>query len=162
MQPRIAGVTIGDRQPGGEGIGGVSVWSARLGGLDPAFGIAGPRCEAASGRARTHADPHDLGGECGDLARGGAVLGKLEDQVARLRGVGEDDTLPDGAGQHRRIVVGQGLCGLAGDDGARAAAVQHETRGELRTIDARLAQQSISADAQPSSGDGCTGISTTS
>ena len=45
------------------------------------------------------------------------------------------------AGEHRRIVIGERLGRLAGDDGARAAAIQHEAGGELRAVDARLAEQ---------------------
>lgn len=50
-------------------------------------------------------------------------------QADRVRGVGEDDALADGGGEQGRIVVGQRLRGLAGDDGARAAPIEDETGG---------------------------------
>jgi len=49
-------------------------------------------------------------------------------------------------------VLGQSLGRLAGDDSSSAAAVEDEARGELR---ASRSKPSISADAQPSKGDGC-------
>ena len=55
--------------------------------------------------------------------------------------LGEDDALADRCGEHWRIVVSQGLGRLASDDGAGAAAVQHETGGELGPVDARLRQE---------------------
>lgn len=84
-------------------------------------------------------------------------------QPAGLRGIGEDDALADGRGKHRRIVIGKRLSSLAGDDSAGAATVEHETGGEVWPVDARFPRSvSISAEAQPSKGDGCTGISTRS
>ena len=71
----------------------------------------------------------------------GLCLVDVEDEAAGLRGVGEDDALADRGREHRRIVLGERLGGLAGDDGARGAAVQHEAGDELRAEDARLVDQ---------------------
>ena len=88
----------------------------------------------------------------------------LEDEAAGARGVGEDDALADACGEHRRIVIGERLGRLAGDDRARGAAVEHEAGDELRAKDARFARSASASrpDAQPSNGDGCAGISTRS
>ena len=56
-------------------------------------------------------------------------------------GVGEHDALADGAGEYRRIVIGQRLGGLASDDGARGAAIENEAGDELRPVDARFRKE---------------------
>ena len=59
----------------------------------------------------------------------------LADQPAGLRGVGEGDALADALAQHRRIVIGQRLDGLAGDRRVRTAAVHDEARQEPPATD---------------------------
>src|SRR3546814_2101388 len=61
--------------------------------------------------------------------------------ASRPRGVGESDTLANCGREHRRIVIGQCLGRLAGDDGARGASVEDEAGGELWTIDPRFAEK---------------------
>ena len=65
----------------------------------------------------------------------------FDDQAARLRHVGEGDTLADGRSQQGRIVIRKRLGRLTGDDGAGAAAVEDEAGDQLRAIDARLVQK---------------------
>jgi hypothetical protein len=60
------------------------------------------------------------------ISRAAGVSSSSSDQPARLRGGGEGDALADGGGEHGRIVIGQRLGRLAGEHGARAAAVEHE------------------------------------
>ena len=60
------------------------------------------------------------------------------------------DTLADGAGEHGGIVIGQRLGRLAGDDGARAAAVEHEPGDERRAEQACFAEQRQHLGRRPS------------
>ncbi|SFK69684.1 hypothetical protein SAMN05444581_11593 [Methylocapsa palsarum] len=69
------------------------------------------------------------------------MLVPVKNETAGARGVGEGDALTDGCGEDRRIVIGQRLGCLTGDNRARIAPVEHETRNELWAEDARLADQ---------------------
>ena len=73
-------------------------------------------------------------GERCDLACGRCRIGEFGDQAAGLRGGGEGDALADGGGEQRWIVIGQGLGGLAGQDGARTAAIEHEAGDQFRAM----------------------------
>ena len=76
-----------------------------------------------------------------DLARSVTCGVDVEDEASGARGVREGDALADTRGKRRRIVISEAVGGLAGDHGARGAAVEHKTRDELRAEDARFLQQ---------------------
>ena len=107
---------------------------------DPVLGIAGPGGEATFLVDRSHgAILPTSAAQRGDLARGRAVVrprrpgGRTAPYRRRRAG--------RWCCQHRRIVIGEGPAVSRGDDGSCAASVQHEAGRELRTIDARLAEQ---------------------
>ena len=58
-----------------------------------------------------------------------------------MRGDGECDALADGRGKHGWVVIGERLGCLAGEQGARAATVQHEARRQFGPVDAGLCHQ---------------------
>jgi len=141
MRPRSAGVTsIVSRAVKAEGSFAATargVWR-----LDPALRVAGPGGEAASGRhPRSWRDPHDFSGERCDLARRGALLRQFEHEAARLRASAKTTRWPTVLESTGGSCSASVSSRLAGDDRARAAAIQHEARGELRAIDAGLAKQ---------------------
>src|SRR3546814_10726299 len=87
-------------------------------------------------------DPPDLGSKGSDLAHGGIRCADLADQSAGLRGVGKGDALADAPAQHRRIVIGQRVDGLAHDRRMRTAAVHDEACQEPpATIGTRLVDE---------------------
>src|SRR5712692_5423241 len=67
-----------------------------------------------------------------------AGLVELGDETAGLRRIGEGDALTDARGEHGRVVLGERLGRLSGDDRAYRTAVEHEAGDKLRTEDARL------------------------
>jgi hypothetical protein len=71
----------------------------------------------------------------------GAVLVELATRRPDCAASAKATRWPMRAGEHRRLVIGERFGGLAGDDRARGAAVQHEARDELRAEDARLVDQ---------------------
>ncbi len=105
----------------------------------------------------------DLGGKRSDLARGWPGIVAFEDETPGLRGRRKGDALADGAGEHRGIVVGQRPRGLAGENGARAAAVQDEPDQQRRAVDTAPRGSAPASRPRPShQRRGCTGISTRS
>ena len=91
--------------------------------------------------ARSWRQCRDFAGERHDFACSRAGVIQLGDQAARLRGIGKRHALPDANGEHWRLMLGQHLGRLAGDDGAGGAAIEHETRDELWAEDARFLDQ---------------------
>ena len=65
----------------------------------------------------------------------------LEDELAGARRVGEDDALADPRRERRRIMFGEAMRGLAGDDRARGTAIEDEAGYERGAKDARLGDQ---------------------
>ena len=128
-----------DGEPRGVEIAGAGRRSRRLGRADPAY--RDRPAERRSGDwtgARSSHHPIDFRGQRGDLARGVTCGVDVEDEAAGARGVREGDALADTRGKHRRIVISEAVGGLAGDHGARGAAVEHEARDKLRAEDARF------------------------
>ena len=84
---------------------------------------SGGRRRRAWDRARSSRDPLDLGGERGDLARGGTVRQSTSPTSRPLRAASAKPTRwPIRRGEHRRIVVGKRL------GGARAMSVRAAQR----------------------------------
>jgi hypothetical protein len=101
----------------------------------------------------------DFGRQRRDLARGRAAIVLLEDELAGARRVGEDDALDDPRHERRRPMFGQAMRRFSRDDGARGTAIENKAgQGSGRKTRASAIRVSISADAQPSNGDGCVGI----
>ena len=119
MRPRMLGGDV-DRQPGRIGFPFRVARRGHVRRLHPAFGIGGTGSEVALGGSDVMGDPRDFTGKRADLARGRTIF-ICRSEPAGLHGFGEDDALADGGGEQRRIMIGERLRGLAGEDGARRA-----------------------------------------
>ena len=93
------------------------------------------------------------------------AAGRIElcGEPAGPRDIGKADALTDAHGEHRRLVLGERLGGLAGDHNAGRPAVSTKRATDYgRKVCASSMRLSISPDAQPSNDDSCAGMSTRS